>query len=83
MVYKSLNGTVRDHMMEMPTMFKFVTDANLRQTRYVDNSKLCLPTVSISKFLLIVFNMQLVLSETNCQCLFEKQRAPHLLSQPM
>ncbi len=41
MVHKSLNETAPDNMKEM---FKFVTDVSQRQTRYVDNSKLCLPT---------------------------------------
>ncbi len=41
MVHKSLNRTAPDYMKEM---FKFVTDISQRQTRYVDNSKLYLPT---------------------------------------
>ncbi len=41
MVNKSLNRTTQDYMKEM---FKFVTDLSQRQTRYVDNSKLYLPT---------------------------------------
>ncbi len=49
MVQKSLNGTALDYMKEM---FKFVTDVSQKQTRYVDNSKLYLPTgiLTISKF---------------------------------
>ncbi len=41
MVHKFLNGTAPDYMKEM---FKFVTDVSQRQKRYVDNSKLYLPT---------------------------------------
>ncbi len=41
MVHKSLNGTAPDYMKEI---FKFVTDVSQRQARYVDNSKLYLPT---------------------------------------
>ncbi len=41
MVHKSLNRTSPDYMKEM---FKFVTDVSQRQTRFVDNSKLYLPT---------------------------------------
>ncbi len=41
MVHKSLNRTALDYMKEM---FKFVTDNSPRQTRFVDNSKLYLPT---------------------------------------
>ncbi len=41
MVHKSLNRTAPDYMKEM---FKFVTDVSQRQTRFVDNSKLNMPT---------------------------------------
>ncbi len=41
MVHKSLNRTAPDYMKEM---FKFVTDGSQRQTRFVDNSKLYMPT---------------------------------------
>ncbi len=67
----------------MKEMFKFVTDVSQRQTRFVDNSKLYLPTGNHLKVLQLVFNMQLVLSGTNCKCTFEKQKAPQLLSQPI
>ncbi len=40
-VHKSLNGTAPDYMK---AIFKFVTDVSQGQTRYVDNSKLYLPT---------------------------------------
>ncbi len=40
MIHKSLNGTAPDYMKEM---FKFVADISQRQTKYVNNSKLCLP----------------------------------------
>ncbi len=64
-------------------MFKFVTDVSQRQARFVDNSKLYLPTGNQLNVLQIVFNMQLVLSGTKCPCTFEKQKAPQLLSQPI
>ncbi len=80
MVHKSLNRTAPDYMKEM---FKFVTDVSKRQTRFLDNSKLYLPIGSHLKVLQIVFNMQLVLSGTNCQCTFEKQKALQLFSQPI
>ncbi len=41
MLHKSLNRTAPDYMKEM---FKFVTDVSQRQTRFVNNSKLVLPT---------------------------------------
>ncbi len=41
MVHKSLIRTAPDYMKEM---FKFVTDVSQKQTRFVDNSKLYLPT---------------------------------------
>ncbi len=41
MVYKSLNGLAQPCMRKM---FKFVADVSKRNTRYVDNTKLFLPT---------------------------------------
>ncbi len=49
MVHKSLYRTAPDYIQEM---FKFVTDVSLRQNRYVDNSKLYLPTGNDIKVLL-------------------------------
>ncbi len=41
MVHKSSNRTAPDYMKEI---FKVVTEVSQRQTRFVDNSKLYLPT---------------------------------------